>query len=347
LLHAQRPALIIGKGIRWSEPYQELQQLVNDWSIPFITSPMGQGYLPDDHPLCYNAIRGFLQSQADAVLLVGARLDWTFRFGSQLAPEAKLIQIDIHEPEIGVNVAPTVGILGDARRIFQQFVMQLKAKKNESSREDALDSWCSILSEKRAEQLSALEVQMNTDTLPMSPQRMMKEIRDFLPRDAICILDGNISMAAAQQVLRSYLPVSRLTAGSNGCMGVGVPFGIGAKLSYPERVVIVICGDTAFGFNAMEMETAIRCKVPILVIVANNDGSTGALTQKSLFPPGYERVTMFQPGIRYEQIMQAFGGYAECVAQPQQLIPALERALASGVAACINVQVDPYAPLRS
>jgi thiamine pyrophosphate-dependent acetolactate synthase large subunit-like protein len=320
---------------------------VNDWGIPFITSPMGQGYLPDDHPLCYNAIPGFLQSQADAVLLVGARLDWTFRFGSQLAPGAKLIQIDIHEPEIGVNVTPTVGILGDAHRILQQLVTQLQAKRNESLRKEALDSWRGTLDKKRTERVSALDVQMNTDTLPMSPQRMMKEIRDFLPRDAICILDGNVSMAAAQQVLPSYLPASRLTAGSNGCMGVGIPFGIGAKLSYPERVVVIICGDTAFGFNAMELETAIRSRVPILVIVANNEGMSGALTQKSLFPSNYERVTMFQPGIQYEQIMRAFGGYAECVEHPQQIIPALKRATASGMVACINIQVDPYAPYPS
>lgn len=347
LLHAQRPVLIIGKGIRWSEPYRELQQLVNDWDIPFITSPMGQGYLPDDHPLCYNAVRGFLQSQTDAVLLVGARLDWTFRFGSQFAPGAKLIQNDIHEPEIGVNITPTVGVLGDARRVLQQLLTQLDPKTNTPLRKKTLKSWRDVLDEKRQKWLSALDVQMNTDTLPMSPQRMVKEIRDVLPRDAICILDGNISMAAAQQVLPSYLPASRLTAGSNGCLGVGIPFGIGAKLSHPERLVVIICGDAAFGFNAMELETALRSKVPILVIVANNGGSTGALTQKSLFPSDYERVTMFQPGIQYEQVMRAFGGYAEYVEHPQQIAPALKRAIASGTAACINIQVDPYAPYPS
>jgi thiamine pyrophosphate-dependent acetolactate synthase large subunit-like protein len=130
-------------------------------------------------------------------------------------------------------------------------------------------------------------------------------------------------------------------------MGIGVPFGIGAKLSHPERMVVVICGDTAFGFNAMELETAIRSKVPILVIVVNNEGMSGALTQKSLFPPEYERVTMFQPGIQYEQIMRAFGGYAEYVEHPRQIVPALERASASGMAACINIQVDPHAPYPS
>jgi 2-hydroxyacyl-CoA lyase 1 len=278
---------------------------------------------------------------------VGARLDWTFRFGSQLSPGVKLIQTDIHEPEIGANVAPTVGLLGNACHVLQKLLTQLATKQHTPLRKETLDSWHDTLDEKRQEWLSALDVQMNTDTLPMSPQRMMKEIRDFLPRDAICVLDGNVSMAVAQQVLPSHVPASRFTAGSNGCLGVGIPFGIGAKLSHPDRMVVVVCGDTAFGFNAMEMETAVRSRVPILVIVANNEGSTGALTQKSLFPLGYERVTMFQPGIQYEQIMRAFGGYAERVERPQQIAPALKRAAASGMAACINIRVDPYVPYPS
>jgi 2-hydroxyacyl-CoA lyase 1 len=343
LLHATRPAIIIGKGLRWSEPYKELQQLVNSLGIPFITSPMGQGYLPDDHPLCCNAVRGFLQSKADAILLLGARLDWTFRFGTQLAPDAKLIQVDIHAQEIGVNVTPTVGIVGDTKQVLRQLLTRLDVKGSGYPREGLLDSWHAILDERRKERTHKLESQMDSDALPMSPHRMMKEIRDFLPRDAICVLDGNVIMAAAQQVLPSYVPASRLTAGSNGCMGVGIPFGIGAKLSYPERLVIVICGDTAFGFNAMDMETAVRHGVPLIVVVANNEGISGALTQEALFPPGHERVTVFQQAIHYENIMAAFGGHAECVEHPQQLKPALKRAVESGTAACINVRVDPYA----
>jgi len=127
-------------------------------------------------------------------------------------------------------------------------------------------------------------------------------------------------------------------------MGVGIPFGIGAKLARPERPVVVVCGDTAFGFSAMEMETAVRHQLPIIVVVVNNDGNSGALQQKAFYPPGYERVTMFQPDIRYEQIMRAFGGAGEFVEQPEQLRPALERAARSGVPACINVKVDPDAP---
>jgi 2-hydroxyacyl-CoA lyase 1 len=107
--------------------------------------------------------------------------------------------------------------------------------------------------------------------------------------------------------------------------------------------VVIICGDTAFAFNPMELETAVRHNIPVIVIVANNDGNCGALMQKG-FPPNSESITMFQPGIRYDKIVGAFGAYGEYVEHPEELQPALNRAAASGKAACINVQVDPYAP---
>ena len=183
---------------------------------------------------------------------------------------------------------------------------------------------------------------MNAESLPMTPYRMLKEIRDFLPRDAICILDGNVFMAAGQQVLPAYVPASRFTAGSNGCLGVGIPFGIGAKIAYPDRLVVVICGDTAFGFNAMDLETAVRHGVAVIVVVVNNEGNCGALMQKTFFPADGERVTMFQPDIHYENIMRVFGGHAEFVDRPEQLRPVLERSAAQNIPACINVRVDPY-----
>ena len=344
ILHkADRPAVIIGKGIRWSEPYEELNRLVNGLGIPFITSPMGHGYLPDDHPLCYNDARGLFQSKADAVLLIGARLDWTFRFGAELAPDVKLVQVDIHKQEIGVNVTPAVGIVGDTKEVLRKLLVHLDLRGNGRTKKERA-SWYAILDEEREKKRRNLESQMNSDSVPMLPYRMLKEIRDFLPRDAICIVDGNVFMAAAQQVLPSYLPASRFTAGTNGCMGVGIPFGIGSKLSHPSRLVIAICGDTAFGFNAMDMETAVRHGIAVIVIVVNNEGISGALSEEVFFPSNHERVTMFQPGIRYEDIMRAFGGHAEFVDYPGQLKPALERAVASGKAACINVQVDPHAP---
>ncbi len=341
LLRAERPALIIGKGVRWSEPYVELRRLVDEFEIPFITSPMGRGYLPDDHRLCFNHARGLLQGKADAVLLLGARLDWTFRYGSEIARDAKIIQIDIHEPEIGVNRAPTIGVVGDVKGVLQQILAHMVIMDGTTPRK-SLTSWHAVLETERESRKHKLDAQMNNDAIPMSPHRMFKEIKEFLPRDAVCILDGNVSMAAGQQVLPAYLPVSRFTAGSNGCMGVGVPFAVGAKIAQPDRMVVAVCGDMGFALSAMDMETAVRHRIPIVVIVVNNEGGTGAITQKTCFPASEERITMFQPDIQYEQIMRAFGGHAENVDRPEDLMPSLRRAVASGQASCINVRVDPH-----
>jgi thiamine pyrophosphate-dependent acetolactate synthase large subunit-like protein len=175
----------------------------------------------------------------------------------------------------------------------------------------------------------------------------MKEIREFLPRHAICVLEGRDTMAAAQEVLLSYEPASRFTAGTNGCMGIGIPFGIGAKLSASDRMVVVICGDMGFGMSAIEMETAVRHKIPIIVVVVNNDGPCATNEFRTLFPLDHEPTTRYLPRIRYEKIMEAFGGYAESVDQPEQVQPALRRAVESGLPACLNVYVDPQAPFKN
>jgi len=341
LLRAHRPAMIIGKGVRWSEPYDELKRLADEFEIPFITSPMGRGYLPDDHPQCFNFARGLLQQKADVVLLLGTRLDWTFRFGTQIARDAKLIQIDIHEPEVGVNRAPTIGIVGDVKLALQKILGRLTRKPDARGKRKVLP-WFTELEMERKRKRRKLDGLMACAALPMSLHRMFKEIQEFLPREAICVLDGNVSMAAGQQVLSAYLPASRFTAGSNGCMGIGIPFAVGAKIARPDRMVVSVCGDMGFALSAMDMETAVRHRIPIVVVVVNNEGHTGAIMERAFFQGSQERITMFQPDIRYEGIMRAFGGYAEHVERPEDLKPALERAVASRRAACINVKVNPF-----
>lgn len=342
LLCAERPAMLIGKGVRWSEPYAELRALADEFSIPFITSPMGRGFLPDDHPLCFNDARGSLQRGADVVLLLGTRLDWTFRFGAEFAPATRIVQVDIEPSEIGVNRAATVGICGDVKSVLAGILKRLREQARVFPG-PAAKNWHERLRAQRAINQRRILTLLNKHTLPMSPHFVLKEVRDFLPRDAITILDGNVCMAAAQQVLPGFLPASRLTAGNNGCMGVGIPFGIGAKLCRPERLSLVICGDTAVSFNIMEMETAVRHRIPLLVLVANNQGNTGALVERAYFGAHDERITMYQPDLRYDRIVGALGGHAEHVVRPEDLRPALERAAASGLPALIDVTIDPGA----
>jgi thiamine pyrophosphate-dependent acetolactate synthase large subunit-like protein len=338
LTQARRPAVLIGEAVRWSEPYAELARLVDCLDAPFAASPMGRGFLPDDHPRCYDRVRSVLLSGADAVVLVGAKLDWVFRFGAEIARDARVVQLAIHESEVDTNVGPEVSLVGDVRVMLQSLIGEIDRTRlapdlgwRESldrTREKAASRW-----ERAAQQPGAI-----------SPLRLVAELRDFLPRDAICAVDGNGILAAAQHLLPGYAPLSRLTPGHNGCMGVGIPFGIAAKLSSPERMVVVLTGDFAFGLNAMEMETAARLRIPVIVVVANNDGNGGAVTQRAYYPRAIDPITMFGPEIRYDRIMTTFGGYGEHVDRAEEIGPALKRAVESGRPACINVRVDPESP---
>jgi 2-hydroxyacyl-CoA lyase 1 len=338
LTRARRPAVLIGEAIRWSEPYAELARLIDCLDAPFAASPMGRGAVPEDHPRCYDRIRSVVLSGADAVLLVGAKLDWVFRFGAEIARDARLVQLAIHESEVDTNLPSEVSLVGDIRDSLGRLIDQIDPQRLAP---DA--GWREVLDRRREEAASKWE-RASQQPSPISPLRLVAEVRDWLPRDAICVVDGNGILAAAQQLLPGYVPASRLTPGHNGCMGVGIPFGIAAKLSRSDRVVVVITGDFAFGLNAMEMETAVRLGVPVIVVVSNNDGNGGAVTQRTYYPGSADPITMFEPGICYDRMMTAFGGYGETVDRAEEIGPALRRARESGKPACINVRVDPESP---
>ncbi len=344
LQRARRPLAILGKGLRWNTSLESLRNLVERGQIPFITSPIGRGLLPDLHPLCVNQVSWSALSQADLILVLGARLDWTFRYGMPIGKDAVLIQVDIEASELSRNREAQLAVNAD----LGAFVTRLSMRLDESPKTATLESrdceWLRALGLERAKEEYTLAQQTSSDAIPISPYRLAQEIQEFLPSDALLVLDGNSVMKICEKIISAKHPYSRLTAGSNGCMGVGIPYAIAAKLSCPDRPVVTVCGDFAFGINAMEMETAVRYGVPILVVIANNDGNLGELRQRMHFPADHpDRVTMFQPDLHYEQMMRMFGGHGEYVDQPSMLRPALERALASGKPACVNVKIDPRA----
>lgn len=346
LLQAERPMLIVGKGVRWSEPTLELRQLVETLSMPFLTSPMGRGFIPDDHPLNFGAARSTMMSNTDVVLIVGSRLNWMFGFGRQFPADVKIIHIDIEPEEIGTNRGVEVGIIGDAKAVLQQLMAELEGKTSRVAERAATGPWLSALREHVEKNAERLAVMLDADAEPIRTPRLLREVRDVFPRETIYSVDGQITLGTGRQVLLSYTPASRLNSGSNGCMGVGVPFAIGAKLARPEVPVVSVNGDCAFGFNAMELETAVRCKLPIVFLVNNNSGIVGENLQARMgLPEGYgEYVATYPPGIRYDKILDAFGGYTENVTHPGDIRPALERAYQAtqaGQVACVNVASDP------
>ncbi len=343
LLKAERPLMIQGKGVRWSEPYAELRQLVEKLGMPFLPSPMGRGTIPDDHPLNASAARSYSMRNADVVFVIGARMNWMWGMGRGFSPDAKIIHVDIESEEIGWNRGVDVGIVGDCKMVLGQILAELDGNTAGMADRAAEGPWLAALREQIDRNGKTLEPLLASDAAPMNPHRLLREVRDFFPRDTIYTVDGQVILGAGRQVLQSYYPASRLNSGSNGCMGVGVPFAVGAKLAQPGRPVVSVNGDCAFGFNAMELETAARYNLPIIFIVENNQGIVGSNMESRMgLPERYEeRVAMYIPHARYDLIAQAFGGHPEYVTTPDELRPALERAYASGKMALINVEVDP------
>jgi len=350
LLKSHHPVLLLGKGIRWSVDPKQLQLLVEKLDLAFITSPMGRGFIADDHPLCFNHARAALQSQADTVLMLGARLNWIFRHGAEIATDAQVLRVDIepaaddapHDAALNATVIKT-----DAGDFVARLLEAVHQRGNalNSKRRKQINDWHAGLRNVASANRASVAMKTQVNSTPLSPYRMMETIRVVLPRDAILISEGNVSMRVAQHVIPAYQPASRMDAGSNGCMGIGIPFAIGAKLARPERKVVVVAGDYGFSLSAMEMEVCVRHKIPIVVIVANNQGNNGSLKQ-NFFPPDYpERVSMFQPELEYNQIMQMFGGKGSTVADASALHAALSEALDSGQPSCINVLIDPHTAL--
>jgi 2-hydroxyacyl-CoA lyase 1 len=344
LAGARRPLLVVGSGVRWAGCTAELQALVDGLAVPFVASPNARGMLPDDHRLCVNVVSGWAQSNADVVLVLGARLNWVFRHGEQFAPDATVIQVDVDDAETTRNNRVTIGVTADAgaflRALLQMFDETGRAQAR--GRRDA--DWIDTV-ERRFAVVRAREAKAAAGALPISPLRLAGEVRDVLPADAITIFDGNLTMKACQQMIPAQLPVSRLTPGNSGCMGVGIPFAIAAKLAWPARPVVAVCGDFAVGQSIMEFETAVRHHVPIVVVVANNDGNGGSLRQRAHFAAiAAEPVAMFQRGLRYDLVAGALGCHVEHVDRASGLGPAIARAVAAQRPACINVAVDPDAP---
>jgi 2-hydroxyacyl-CoA lyase 1 len=344
IANASRPLLILGEEIRWSLCPRSLKILVEDIGIPFITSPMGRGLLPDDHPMSANSIRRWCQRRADVVILAGAWFDWRFRFATELSPDAAVIHATADATTLGKNVGRSLNALGEPGEFLRRLAGALSVVVKAGHDQQRYSHWQDLLSKSRANNAELLSAWLSHTSDRILPQHLYCALRDLLPEDSIIALEGNICLAAAQKILQARRPASWLDPGRNGFIGGSIAFAMGAKLAQPNRSVIALCGDTGFGMSAMELEAAVRHRIPIIVVIANNDGNGGAVRQNMFLPSEYpERFSQFLPQLRYERIMELFGGHAENVTAIGQLAPALARAVASGLPSCLNVGIDPQA----
>jgi len=330
LARAERPLIVGGSGAWWSDAASAFQAFVEATGIPFYTTPISRGTVPEDHELAFLNARAKAFGEADALLAVGTRFNYVLQFGRapRFAADLKVIQIDVDPGELGHNRAPDVPIVGDARAVLEQLAAQARGRIERGR----YHGWVTKLRTLDTEKAAEMDRQMSTDQVPIHPLRLCKEVRDFLRRDAILVVDGQEILNFGRQSIPTFVPGHRLNSGPFGCMGVGLPFGMGAKVARPEAQVLVLHGDGSYGLNAMEIDTAVRHRIPVVVVISNNGGWTadpqGTKPGRNL---GYTR---------YDKVAQDFGAHGEFVEKPHEIRPALERAWASGKPAVVNVVTD-------
>ena len=331
LAEAERPVVITGSGVIWSDASEALRRFVERTRIPFYTTPEGRGVIPEDHPFSFLAARSTAFREADCLLVLGTRLNYVIDYASppRFADSARLVQVDIDAAEIGRTRPVDAAVTGDAGTVLEQLSDGAAA-----IRPERYEAWVGRLAELDREKRLDAERRLAVDGHPVHPLRLCKEIRDFMARDAVLSVDGQEILNFGRQSIPIYAPGHSLNSGPFGTMGVGLPYGLGAKVALPGSQVIVLHGDGSFGINALEVDTAVRHRLDVITVISNN----GGWTAKDRFKAG--RDLGFS---RYDEMARAFGCHAEHVEEPEGIRPALERAQAAGGPAVVNVVTDPKA----
>src|SRR5437667_5305794 len=303
---AQRPLVLVGKGMAWSRAEGEVRAFIERTQIPFVRSPMGKGVMPDDHPLSVAAARTLALQQAAVAFLLGARFNWIFHFGAspRFAKDVKVIQLDIAPEEIGHNRATEVALVGDGKAIVGQLNKALGARQWFHPTDSA---WRKALSKKVAENAAAIKPQIDDDAAPANYYRALRDVAAWMPKNAILSAEGAGTMDIGLTQLPSFDARSCLNAGTYGTMGVGLGQAIAACVAQPGRPVIHLSGDSAIGFSGMEMETLVRYGFPVKIVVLNNGGIGPGMPEIPENPMMNLKPNALIYGARYDRMMEAPG----------------------------------------
>ena len=334
LAMAEKPVIVAGMGVLWSDAEAELQAFVEAAGIPFYTTPQSRGAIPEDHALCYLTARATAFREADLILVLGTRMNYIIGHASppRFNAAARVVRIDIDPAEIATSPRRLdVGVVADAKVALAQLAAAARGRVSP----DRFAAWRDRLRGQNRSKLDEQEAILANDATPIHPLRLCRELRDFMARDTILCVDGQEILNYGRQAIPTYAPRHRLNSGTFGTMGVGLPFGLGAKVACPDKPVVVLHGDGSFGMNAMELDTLVRHKLPILVVISLNGGWTG--------DPKKERPGRDLGYTRFDRMAEALGCHGEQVEMPDDIRPALERgmaAVAAGRPALVNVVTD-------
>ncbi|PYM30469.1 MAG: hypothetical protein DME15_19710 [Candidatus Rokuibacteriota bacterium] len=339
LREAERPLVIIGKGMAYSRAEDEVRAFIERTKLPFLASPMGKGVMPDNHPLSVGAARSHALQNADVVLLMGARLNWIMHFGlpPRFNKDVRIIQLDIAPETIGQNAPTEVALVGDGKAIVGQLNQALGTREWVYPKDTP---WHAALAQKAAANAAQIAPQLVDDAAPANYYRALKDVAAWVPEDAIIIGEGASTMDIGRTQLFNSKPRHRLDAGSYGTMGIGMGFVIAAAVVHPDKPIISVSGDSAIGFSGMEMETVCRYQLPVKIVVFNNGGMGPGHAKMPDNPLQNLKPNALIYGARYDKMMEAFGGKGFFIEEPKDLKSALQAALDFRGPALVNVRIS-------
>ena len=327
---AERPALVAGSDVYWDGAWDALRRMVEELRVPTFANGLGRGCLPADHELAFSRTRSALK-RADVVVVVGTPLDFRLSFGR--FGDAQVVHV-VDSPSARATRAQTAASpAGDLTTILDAVAAHRGDRRDH-------EPWIAELRDQETAARAAEEADLASESDPIHPARIYGELRKRLDRDAVVIGDGGDFVSYAGKLVDSYQPGCWMDPGPYGCLGTGPGYALAARVAHPDRQVVAMFGDGAFGFAGMDVDSLVRHNLPVVMVVGNN-GIWGLEKHPMQALYGYDVAADLQPGCRYDDVLRALGGAGETVERPADVGPALDRALAAGVPYLVNVLTDP------
>jgi acetolactate synthase-1/2/3 large subunit len=331
LARAQRPVIMAGTNLWWGHAETALLELAEALRIPVLMNGMARGTVPADHDLAFSRARSKALGEADVAVVVGVPMDFRLGFGGVFGAQTKLIVADRVRPDRSHPREVAAELYGELGAILSSLA---------GARGADHEGWIGELRAVEEAARAAERAELADDRVPLHPMRVYAELKPLLDRDAIVVIDAGDFGSYAGRVIDSYVPGAWLDSGPFGCLGSGPGYALAAKLARPDRQVVLLQGDGAFGFSGMEWDTLVRHGVHVVSVIGNN--GIWALEKhpmEALY--GYSVVAELRPQTRYDEVVAALGGHGELASSPAQLRPALERAFNAGLPAVVNTLTDP------
>jgi len=339
LAGAERPVLVIGSDV-WADGADgAARRLAETAGVPVITNGMGRGVLPAGHPLLVTRARSTAFGQADLVVVAGAPLDFRLGYGvfggKGDSPAAPVV----HLADSPGQLARHADLVGAASGDLELVLDGLLAAWQAQHRHTSYDDWLARLQDAVRASADEDRAVLGSDADPVHPGRIYGELRTRLAEDAVVIGDGGDFVSFAGKYVEPAHPGGWLDPGPYGCLGTGLGYAIAARIARPSSQVVLLLGDGAAGFSLMDVDTLVRHRLPVVMVVGNNSG-WGLEKHPMRMLYGYDVAAELGARTRYDEVARALGGAGELVTKAADIGPAMDRAFASGVPYLVNVVTD-------